>query len=663
MSMSEEVANVTMQIAEKAVTTAVQTTSMIIEQIARLLHEMMAMQRDSARMRGSGGMSEKARGTDLTELKPGRTEIRDLIASAKKTGDTLSVSENGLTEDDVKAISKKAKKYGIPIAFTNTSGKDNIYANVRTSDLPIFKQICTECIKEKVAERPQTMGNFKCQAWEIPFITAELNAHDLSAQFVQTSNGDHVCLYEKSDSKAIRIARDEFVKKCTELNNDLSFQKDDNGFFVIQDKQSGKEISFDQIPDKDTLRKQIQSTFGYDEKKAELACAKFGEEMLTGKEKQTLLNGSVQSKFSEVVANIELESDSILTKPYSCWQVTAKEDQKQRIVFRNNDTGDFAVLEPDKMTRKEMRAVLTEQLGITDKKELDALVDKAERVHAHYLGTKNELYHQTTKFKQTDFVLTDPEAASGMRRVDESGNVFVKKQPLDEISNSIERTGQNSFQVRTDSVVTEFDEQGNSSSEVHKGQIELSLSNKKKSIEQLTDFYKKQGVPEAAAKQMAKEVFKKASMQSIEKVVQIEEVKESTITVAVNGEKTEIPAPDREQAVEAIERECGVPKETAEQVIAKADEIKADAAEPIEENTDTLTATEETDMTRTEGSEINPELGGNGHEMHPEGNILNGDSTKPELPTVPTSDAELPKAPELPTAPELPPPPAMGGRR
>ena len=130
-----------------------------------------------------------------------------------------------------------AKKYGIPIAFTSDKHKENNYANVRTSDLQIFQKMCTDLMKDKLAERPQELGNFKVKDWEISFITSELNNYDLSAQFGATKDGEKFCLYEKSDEKAIMIARNEFVKKCDELNTNMTVTKNEN-FFVIQDKYS-----------------------------------------------------------------------------------------------------------------------------------------------------------------------------------------------------------------------------------------------------------------------------------------------------------------------------------------------------------------------------------------------------------------------------------------
>ncbi|MDE7138920.1 MAG: PcfB family protein, partial [Ruminococcus sp.] len=191
MSMSDEVAGATLQVsmqaAEKGLEISQRVIDSVIDNIAKLLQAISAKEKQKV-----------PKSTDLSEIKSGTVSISELLKNAKKTGDTLSTSENALTKDDMKQLSKMAKKYGIPIAFTSDKNKENNYANVRTSDLPILQKMCTDLMKDKLAERPQELGNFKVKDWEIPFITSELNNYDLSAQFGVTKDGEKFCLYEKS---------------------------------------------------------------------------------------------------------------------------------------------------------------------------------------------------------------------------------------------------------------------------------------------------------------------------------------------------------------------------------------------------------------------------------------------------------------------------------
>lgn len=228
MSMSDEVAGATIQVsmhaAEKVVDIAGKTINDLMDTIAKLLQAL------AAHRSGNTSGKDKVQKTDLTDIKSGAVKIKGLIANARKNGDSIATSDHGLTAEDKKYITKKAKEYGIPVAFTGDKGKDNLYATVRKNDLPILERICTDMMKDKPAQRPQELGNFKVQEWEIPFITSELNKHDLSAQFGKTENGEHFCLYEKADEKAILIARGEFVRKSEEIKKELMMGKDENGY-------------------------------------------------------------------------------------------------------------------------------------------------------------------------------------------------------------------------------------------------------------------------------------------------------------------------------------------------------------------------------------------------------------------------------------------------
>ncbi len=405
--MSEDVTAVSMQVSEKAAEAALSAFKSVLDSVGRLFRELLGMEHDRARakaqMKASKGGSqapEKTKppnvsATNLTGIKPGEVSLKDLAENARNTGEALSVAQNGFSQEDRKAIASAAKKYGIPVAFSNTKGKNNLYANVRSGDLPIFKQICTECVKEKIAAQPETLGNFKVQPWEVPHLTAMLKAHDLPAVFVETKSGDQYCLHDVKHQDAVRIVREEFVAKCKEIEKQFSFDKDENGFYTLKDLHSGREISFDEIPDKAAVSQQIQTQFGYDPVKADLAASKFGQEALKGKQKERYFSGSAQNEFSRIESNATLEGESLFAKPFGCWYVQPKRDEKPRVVFRDQ-SGKYAVLEPQNMTRAKMRSLLTEQLGITDRRTLDALTDKADRVTDFYARIVKDLLAGST---------------------------------------------------------------------------------------------------------------------------------------------------------------------------------------------------------------------------------------------------------------------------
>ena len=575
MNMSDEVTGAALQVATRAAESGMHMIDRTIDLIAKLLQMLSEIEKNRQINSGSGhssgkGKDNSVKSTDLTELKPGTVKMRDLISDAKKNGDTLSASEQGLTKEDMKYIAKKSKEYGIPVAFTGTEGKDNLYANVRTSDLQIFQRICTDMMKEKLAERPQELGNFKIQEWEMPFIINELNKHDLSAQFGKTRDGEYFCLYEKSDEKAIHIARNEFVRKCSELKTELSFDKNEQGFYTLKDNRSGREISFDNVPTREELASQIHEKFGYDENKSRIACAKFGEECLKGQEKQQFFSDNPQKEFSRIDANIHVENESILTKEFSCWHMTPKTDHVPRIVFQNPENGKFAVLNPEKMTHRQMATALREHLGLEDKKQINALIDKAEKVSDYYVREENsELNYE---FKKTDFDMTNPEVVSEMRRTDDEGNVFTKSLPVSSVSNAIERTDKDNFSVEITVGKVETDQNNKEYPSSDTRVLQLSFSDKKDALFQMTQLYKRQGMPEHIAKQMAKDVFRMAETQNPEKVVLIEEVKENTVVFSHHDKKAEIIVSEPEKAVKEISDKFDISEADSEQLLKKASE-------------------------------------------------------------------------------------------
>ena len=174
MNMSEDVTAVSMQVSEKAADAALAAFKSVLDSVGRLFRELLGMEHDRARAKAqikaskSSTAPEKTKppnvtATNLTGIKPGEVSLKDLAENARETGEALSVSQHGFSQEDRKAIARTAKKYGIPIAFSGEKGKNNLYANVRSGDLPIFKQICTECIKEKIAESLNHSAISRCR--------------------------------------------------------------------------------------------------------------------------------------------------------------------------------------------------------------------------------------------------------------------------------------------------------------------------------------------------------------------------------------------------------------------------------------------------------------------------------------------------------------------
>lgn len=576
MNMSDDLTSATVQLSTQVGEAGMHAVEKTIDLIGKMLQALQ----------NAYEARKRVKSTDLTDIKSGEVSSTKLQKYAKKNSISLTTSENAFTKDDMNVLKSKAKKFGIPIAFVNEKGKDNVYVQIRTSDLPLFKNMCTELMKDKLAAMPQKLGNFKVNQWEIPFITHELNKHDLAAQFGVTKDGQHICMYNKSDEKAIMIARQEFVRKCDEVNKTLSFDRDENGNYTIKELHSGKEISFDESMSQSELYENIKKQFGFDDNKAQIACAKFGEDMLTGEAKGKFFSKSVINEFSKIETNVTLEGENILTKPYSCFRLTPKTDDIPRLVYQSSN-GDFTVLSPEKMTHSEMAETLRNQLHIEDTETVDALIDKAEKVTDYYTNQNAENLSSQREFKKSDFDMADPDVVGNMRRVNESGDTLTKKLPIDSISNQIERNNKDDFSVTSTAKFSETDKNGSVFSSSATQTLVLSFSDKKNAAIQLADMYRKQGVPDHIAKDMAKDVIKRASAQSAEKVLQIEEIKANTTTIICNGKPVEVDTTDREKAIEDIGKAFGVSDDAAANILDKAEEQKQAAlAEMNEEDSE-----------------------------------------------------------------------------
>lgn len=578
MSMSDDLTSTAIQLGSQVGETglhAVEETFAIIEKLLQSFHRNYEA-------------GKRVKSTDLTDIKAGQVSTKELQKYAKNNGISLTVSENAFTKDDINILKEKAKAFGIPLAFVNEKGKDNVYVQLRTADVPIFKNMCTEMMKDKLDTMPQELGNFKVNQWEIPYITNELNKHDLAAQFCATKDGQYMCVYAGSDEKAIMIARDEFVRKCDEVNNELSFDRDEDGNYTIKELHSGKEISFDDSMSQSELCDNIKKQFGYEDNKANIACAKFGEEMLSGETKERYFDKSVVNEFSKIERNITLEGESTLAKSYDCFRLTPKTDDIPRLVYQNRN-GDIAVLNPEKMTHAEMTRILRDQLHIDDPNTVNALIDKADKVTDYYTTQNAENLKSQHLFTKSDFDMTDPDVVDNMSRTNTNGDILTKKLPIDSIDNQIERNNKDNFTVTCTAKYSETDKDGNVYTSNSKQTLVLSFSNKKKAAEELTDLYRKQGVPDHIAKDMAKDVLKKASAQSAEKVVQIEEIKTESVTVVCNGSFVDVDTSDRSSAIEEISKAFDVSDDEASNILDKVEEKKQ---EKMSETVETKTESE-----------------------------------------------------------------------
>lgn len=560
MAHGDDLASVSLQMS----TTVVQTAGSVVREIVADLLKMLQMQREH-RLRQEE--LQLRTGTDTSPLNGGEVSVRDLMDSARKNADSVSMSEHSISEADKTKLTGLANDYDIPIAFTKRG--DGYMAHARGRDLPVLKEMLTDLMQEKINTK-QSIGNFKIQKWEIPFLTNELSHYELNAQFGSTKKGDHFCMYDKADEKAILIARSEYHRKYKEVRDNFTASKDEQGFFVLRDKASGKEITFDDTQKScREISAALQENFGYDKNKADIAAAKFGEENLQGKFKHNYFDNPINDTKS-ITTNIVFADENPYTEQYTCMRVVPKTDSTQRVVFAD-DEGRFAVLDP-KMTHSEMADELKAQFGLSEKKEIDALVSKAEKTMLYYAKNEEQKFTSEVKFDKKDFNMSDIETVSGMRR-ETDGHVYTRLLPVDEIKLDIDRTGKNSFTVRSNAVHLETDENKETTRSTESRMFTFSFSDKKQAVHELEAGLMSQGVPQPIANRVAMDAYGKAESQETSRIVSVEGIKadaahySSDLKVEAEvysaGKSAVIDISDRQNGLEQLQSSFGVDKDTA----------------------------------------------------------------------------------------------------
>lgn len=615
--MSDDIASSVLQVSTRGAETAMHLS----ESVMKALMDLLKYIEETKRTKQKAKLD--VHNQEITSIKGGQVSTKNLVEYCRKNHEKLVSSEIGISKEEASILAAKCKKCSIPIAFRNEKGKDNIYICLRESDTSMFKQLQTEMIKEKLESRPQELRNFKCNEWEIPFINAELKKNDLSAQFAQTKNGEYLAIYEAKDAKAIEIARSQFAQKAAEVEKNIVITRENDGF-VIKDQITGNKCYVDENPNRTILSDRIQQGLGYDKNKADIVAQKFGQEMLLGEEKARYFSDEPTSAFS-YVSKVSWENENKLARLYDCYYITPKEDGISRVVFQDEDR--FAVLNPPRQTKATMRDILKVQLGITNSEEQNALIEKAEhvaKINAKYRairGNNEDIHTHESSFSKEAFDLTSIAVASNMARTDIQGNTFTKTQPVDRVSTSIERKDVNTFEVKSTAFGTEFDKDNKSYETTQQMSLVLSLSRKKKAIEQLKEMYISQGVPESAAKDMAKSVFQKAELQSAEKVISIEKSNADSITVIDTNTSKLLPAKNKIEAIDAIKNEYQISETDAETIVDKAAEDGIIASVATNSNDNVINSEFSVKASEfMQESATNPL--DNGHLQHPDGNML-----------------------------------------
>jgi hypothetical protein len=237
----------------------------------------------------------------------------------------------------------------------------------------------TDIVKEKIAEKPNELASFKVEKQNAESFRELLNKNDLASDFVADNNGEFHCIHAAADKKAFDIIKAEFQKMHSEVAENLKVEKQED-FTVLSDKD--RTFSFEEMPLKAELVSKLQSEFGYDEIKSDLAANKFADTLPAALQKK-FYSDNPANFVNNFEQHIKLKDESVLVRDLDFYRVNLKENEVDCFVVMNAE-GQTATLIPEMTTDKQMRETLKTRLGITDKATLEAVVDKAERVNNIY---------------------------------------------------------------------------------------------------------------------------------------------------------------------------------------------------------------------------------------------------------------------------------------
>lgn len=493
---SDELTGVTLNLASS-------TAERTIEIISKLILSVLEIRRE--KMKIPNQSQDKVSSKEISDIKSGEVSLDKLIKNAKETGDQCVRVNEGLTQSDKDFLIKTAKEYNIPLAFREQNKLN--YAILKNSDVNTYKQMCTEMIASKLALPKKEYSNFAINQWEIPYLNNELNKFGLSAQFGQTADEKHFCLFKSSDEQAIKIARGEFVRKYRAVMNvDIDKISDKTGEYYKISDNNGHNISLkaDSNITYNEMSAKIQSAFSFDKSKANLLAARFGEEQLSDEAKEVYFNNDIRSEFSKIQTNVELQGESIYCKPYFCMRLKPKADEIAKLVYAD-EKGNIAILSPEKMSSRKMKSILSEQFGIKDKETLNALIDKARRV--------------------TDFYIKENKKENKTLVKDFEGITTAKaNSKVTSIESDIVRNDKDTFTVKATATFLNTDSEGLEHSSSESNTKTFSFSDAHSAIVELQGLYQMQGLTDVQALEMAEEVFNKAEAQSAEHVVEIDMV-------------------------------------------------------------------------------------------------------------------------------------------
>jgi|GEM_PF-5275356 len=325
------------------------------------------------------------------ELKPGEVKHDDLLAAAHKKGELPAMKE--VSREDLPTLLEKAKAYGISVSVVDES-KPNVFGIIensapnfkvfyRASDSNIFEGIVHDIVKAKIDKRPGELKAVELNEWEVKAMQTELAENNVAVDIFKDKDGKYYCVYEKAAEKLFDESKRSLQKAHGEVVREFGI-KEDGDLIILQDKKLGRQISFDKnyAMSENELIDKLSSAFGYDITKATMAAGKYAD----------VLSPEKQARFFDplnevnAASELHLEGESALLSDFGFYHINLKEDAIDRFVIMTPD-GQAAALGADNAQNKE----ILRELGVTDEKTVEAILEKHKDITAFYAGREKDL--------------------------------------------------------------------------------------------------------------------------------------------------------------------------------------------------------------------------------------------------------------------------------
>lgn len=379
MPMSDDVASVSLNLAQKSAEMAVE----LIKMLAPLAKKA----------------AEKIIEASGEKTRTGQVSRAELINEAAKAN-CATLSNSNFLAGDAESIAAKAKNYGIPVTVTGDGEKATISFLERDKD--VMLQIEQEVMRDRMKTAPQSVKQFEISECNISAMKAEFEKNGVDCCFAQGASGKFYCLYPSERAEEVQVIKNDFTEACNKIAYDFKAYPE-NGRLMIEDAKQQKKFEFSDKLTEANVKNVCMEQLGFSKIEAEFAARKLYDDINPVQNKLMMEKLTADKYFGNtkqldavklMKTNIRYESDSILLRDVSFGAFHLADGEHTHISVMNGDKSAF--LTPAVMSREDMKKICVTELDM-DEKQADEAVDKCVKIDTQL----NSKTRETAIFRNT----------------------------------------------------------------------------------------------------------------------------------------------------------------------------------------------------------------------------------------------------------------------